>query len=207
MFYLPSVAEVRCAAALAATGHLTSVEYMMLRDLELPSTEDMPSLARVSSKVHLDRVTGELGPLLFSLNCAELLIEDIELDHAATSRGVSSGVVLDRVTGDIGPLLSSLSCAELQISNMELDQAATSSLVRGLQHGVERLDLLGGGGPVTLDIQSLVEYDGRGRCDLVGCYGNTAATYRENIKTWAERINWRGRINRERRIVMRRRHD
>ena len=46
------VAEVRCAAALAATGHLTSVKYMMLSNLELPSTEDMPSLAsRVSGGV------------------------------------------------------------------------------------------------------------------------------------------------------------
>ena len=182
----PSVAEVRCAAALAATGHLTSVENMWLRDLELPSTEDMPSLARGSSKVHLDRVTGELGPLLFSLNCAELLIEDIELDHAATSRGVSSGVVLDRVTGDLGPLLSSLTCTELWIDNMELDQAATSSLVRALQHGVEKLNL-GYSGRVRLHLHTLMEYDGRGRCGEVRCFPDTADT---EIKTWSARVNW-----------------
>ena len=59
--HYPSVAEVVCAAALAATGHLTSVECMVLSNLELPSTEDMPSLARVvSSVVWLRNVTGEL---------------------------------------------------------------------------------------------------------------------------------------------------
>ena len=56
--YYPDSAEVRCAAALAATGHLTSVENMWLCDLELPSSQDMPSLARVvTSKVWLYGVT------------------------------------------------------------------------------------------------------------------------------------------------------
>ena len=47
-FWCRAAGEVRCAAALAATGHITRrVKCMQLRDLELPSTEDMPSLARV----------------------------------------------------------------------------------------------------------------------------------------------------------------
>ena len=49
--------------------------------------------------------------------------------------------MLENVTGDLGPLLSSLTCSELWIDSMELDQAATSSLVRALQHGVEKLRL------------------------------------------------------------------
>ena len=49
--YYPSAAEVRCAAALAASGHLTEVEYMQLEDLELPSIEDKLSLTRVVSVV------------------------------------------------------------------------------------------------------------------------------------------------------------
>ena len=156
--HYPSVAEVVCAAALAATGHLTSVEYMVLRNLELPRTEDMLSLARL----------------------------------------VTSGVVLDRVTGDIGPLLSSLSCAELQISNMEL-QAATSSLVWGLQHGVAELRL---GGRVRLHIQTLLEWDGRGRCGEVTCWHDTRDTYKEEMRTWAARVNWN--VEGEDWIVMRR---
>ena len=144
--YWPSVAEVRCAAALAATGHLTSAEYMRLYNLELPSTEDMPSLARV----------------------------------------VSRGVDLDRVTGDLGPLLSSLSCTDLGINNMYLDQAATSSLVRALQHGVEKLNL-GYSGRVRLHLQTLMEYDGRGRCGEVRCSPDTEDT---ELKTWSARVNW-----------------
>ena len=146
VFYWPCVAEVVCAAALAATGLLTSVQFMRLRNLELPSTEDMPSLARVNS-----------------------------------------WVALDNVTGDIGSLVSSLSCTELEISDMELDQAATSSLVRALQYGVKDLGLSYG---VRLHIQTMLEWDGRGRCGQVRCSGDTRYTYREEMKTWAARVNW-----------------
>ena len=91
------------------------------------------------------------------------------------------------MTGDLGVLLSSLSCTRLSIWNTELDQAATSSLVRGLQHGVEKL-VLGFHG--RLHIQTLLEWDGRGRCDHVQCYYDTPVTYKEEMRTWAARVNW-----------------
>ena len=71
--YCTSAAEVRLAAALAATGYFTSVENMKLYNLELPSTEDIPSLAEVvRGGVKLSNVTGDLGPLLSSLACPRL---------------------------------------------------------------------------------------------------------------------------------------
>ena len=80
-------AEVRCAAALAASGHLTSVGCMHLRDLELPSCGDIPALARVVwGTVGLHYVTGDLGPLLANLRVTiGLNMFDVELDQAATS--------------------------------------------------------------------------------------------------------------------------
>ena len=73
------------------------------------------------------------------------------------------------------------------MSSMELDQVATSSLVRGLQHGVEELWL---GGGARLHIQTLVEWDGRGRCDEVRCSFDARDTYQQEMKTWADTINW-----------------
>ena len=79
-------AEVECAAALAATGHLSSVKYMRLCDMELPITEDMPSLAGVVSRgVVLSNVPGDLCPLLSSLSCTQLFLHNMELDQTATS--------------------------------------------------------------------------------------------------------------------------
>ena len=147
-YYYPSVAEVRLAATLAATGRLTEVEYMRLHDLELTGIKAISSLARV----------------------------------------VRQWVQLSNVTGDVATLLSSLNCRQLLIDNMELNKTATSGLVRGLQHGVEKLVL---GSEVRLHIQILVEYDGRGKCGEVGCSSNyTEVFYLENMKIWAERINW-----------------
>ena len=86
--FYPSVAEVRCAAALAATGHLTKVMNMQLnlRDLKLPN---MLSLTRVvRGRVFLSSVTGDIGPLVSSLTCSELWIQNMELDQAATCSGV-----------------------------------------------------------------------------------------------------------------------
>ena len=145
--YFPSVAEVRCAAALAATGHLTSVEDMKLENLELPSSEDMLSLAGV----------------------------------------VNTWVWLNNVTGDIAPLVSSLAFTELRMSNMDLDQATTSGLVLGLQNGVASLNLHDG---ARLHIQTLMEYDGRGWCGELVCWDNTRDAYQQEVKTWADRINW-----------------
>ena len=90
-------AEVRCAAALAASGHLTSVGCMHLRDLELPSCGDIPALARVvRGRVGLQNVTGDLGPLLANLTVTVRLgMLDLELDQAATSSlvlGLQRGV-------------------------------------------------------------------------------------------------------------------
>ena len=146
-YHAPSVAEVRCAAALAATGHLTSVEDMKLENLELPSSEDMLSLARV----------------------------------------VNTWVWLNNVTGDIAPLVSSLACTELRMSNMDLDQTTTSGLVLGLQNGVASLNLHDG---ARLHIQRLMEYDGRGWCGELVCWDNTRDAYQQEVKTWADRINW-----------------
>ena len=58
---------------------------MQLRNLDLPSSgrEDISicSLAKVVRKrVELRNVTGDLGPLLSSLRCAQLYMENMKLD-------------------------------------------------------------------------------------------------------------------------------
>ena len=98
-------AKLQCAAALAATGHLTSVQYMCLEDLVLPSSEDIPSLvAQISGVVFLTNVTGDLAPLLTSLNGHELGLVDVELDEAATRallRAMQHGVRILDLRGSV----------------------------------------------------------------------------------------------------------
>ena len=59
----PSVAELRFAAALVATGHLSELVYLLLKDLDLSGIEGIASLAGiVTGAVHLDGVTGDISP-------------------------------------------------------------------------------------------------------------------------------------------------
>ena len=127
--YNSCVAEVRCAAALAATGHLTSVEYMRLMNMELPSSQDMPSLARLVSSGVLSM------PHLYRV---------MDIRHGAGPGGHQ-------------------------------------------QHGVEKLGLRDG---ARIDLQTLLQYDGRGKCGEVKCHDDTRDTYKEEMKTWAARVNW-----------------
>ena len=48
---------------------------------------------------------------------------------------------------------------------------------------------------VTLDIGALIEYTGQGKCRGVVCYNDTAARYREDLKTWAQSKNWQVTID------------
>ena len=41
-----------------------------------------------------------------------------------------------------------------------------------------------------LHFQTLVEYDGRELCGLVGCWDDTRDTYLEEMKTWAVGVDW-----------------
>ena len=43
---------------------------------------------------------------------------------------------------------------------------------------------------MRLHIQTLLQYDGRGKCFWVQCFDGTWDTYQEEMKTWARRVNW-----------------
>ena len=188
--YYPDSAELHSAAALVTSGHLpedvmTNLATRIQSSLSYGDYWDYwPSVAEVRCAAAL-ATTGHLTEVKY------MQLRNLELpnreDMLSLARVVSCEVALDNVTGDIGPLLSNLTCTELVIFNMELDQAATSSLVRALQHGVKELRLWWG---ARVHVQTLLEYDGRGRCGEVECYGETWDTCMEEIKTWAARVNW-----------------
>ena len=144
--YCSRAAVVRFASSLAASGHLTSVEWMGLGDMELPN-DHLPALARV----------------------------------------VREGVTLHNVTGDLANLLANLSSQYVGMHDVELDEAATRGLVLGLQQGVAVLVLCAG---ARVHLETLLDYDGRGRCDGVRCWGHTADNYREEVRGWATRVDW-----------------
>ena len=66
---------------------------------------------------------------------------------------------------------SNIKCPVSSITRMELSTADIRSLVTSMVTGVKTVQL---GGDVTLDMETLAQYDGRGVCGRVVFYYNTS---------------------------------
>ena len=62
-----------------------------------------------------------------------------------------------------------------------------------MESGVEKVKLgeKPVGGEVSLDIMALTQYNGQGMCSNVDCCYETARRNREEVRSWAKRMNWR----------------
>ena len=102
------------------------------------------------------------------------------------------GVYLESVRGNLEPLFSNISCTWLTLDSMTLTTADTRSLVAALDTGVRHLDL-GGNVGVSLDMETLAGYSGRGECERVQLLGPGHMTerYRGRVAAWARDIGWR----------------
>ena len=123
-------------------------------------------------------------------------IEDVDLtsvpaEHLASLVScVTRKVVISNVIGcDLINILDSVKSEILTISSQNLGIEETQALVRAMESGVESVGL---SGEVALDIRSLMDYSGQGKCRGVWCYsyGSDRFRYREQLKTWAKSKNW-----------------
>ena len=88
-------------------------------------------------------------------------------------------------------LTSILECCKrehLHINKQSLSTAESRGVVWAMAN-VEEV-ALGDWGEVTLDINTLVTYGGRGKCERVEFYHETARKYREDVRRLAQRISW-----------------
>ena len=83
----PTPSQLSCAAALASHGHLTRLEKLTLKNIDISSVEpgDLRTLVKcVTEEVSVDNVTGDLSPLLHSSRCRALRLYNITLTSAET---------------------------------------------------------------------------------------------------------------------------
>ena len=109
---------------------------------------------------------------------------------ASLAACVTGGVMISNVSNtDLISLLDRSKSEWLDISNESLSTAETQALVRAMA----KLEVvnLGGGGELTVDISTLVTYDGQGKCNYLRFWFNTYEKYREEVQRWlAERSSW-----------------
>ena len=125
-----------------------------------------------------------------------MYLEDVDLasvpaEHLASLAAcVRGGVKISNVSNtDLSTILDSCKSRYLLLDNQSLSTAETQALVRAMAN-VEMV-YLGGDGEVTLDISTLVTYDGQGKCNDLFFWYNTYDKYREEVQRWlAERSSW-----------------
>ena len=156
-----SLPVTTCAASLAHHGYLGSVEVIVLGDVGLTSTP--------ADHLNVDLTT----------------VPDKHLASLVSS--VTGWVEIQNVRGcDLVSILDSVKSKLLGIYGRSLSSEETRALVRAMETGVKRLEL---GEGVTLDIGELMQYSGQGKCREVGCYEDTAARYRDQLRIWATSRN------------------
>jgi len=183
--YTPSPAEVHCASSLADHGHLPR---QVISNMAAKKAESLycPSLAQVQC----DAALATLGYI--TQVESQLMLHDMDTS-LVPAEDLSSlvkcwvDVTIVRVTGDLSPVLCSLRCRGLTIFNTMLSTADTQQLVAAMDTRVEWVVLCDG---VTLDMETLAQYDGKGDCKEVILSDDTKERYRDQVKAWAENIGW-----------------
>ena len=91
-------------------------------------------------------------------------------------------------------ILERVRCPLLQLENTSLTDPQTRALITAMRDGVERVGLYG---DVTLDIEALCQYDGRGTCWEIEVMSDTRTRYGERLRCWRVEVDWELREDRD----------
>ena len=107
-------------------------------------------------------------------------------DMARLFKCVSDSVTVTNVNGDLAPVLSNAQCRDLGIVSMSLSTTDTKCLVDAMVRGVREVWL----DDVSLDMETLAQYDGQGECREVRFRADTLERYRAQVDVWAGYMGW-----------------
>ena len=162
--------------------------YIGARMSESDWLEDNPSLSmfRLAAKLAWE---GHLP----SVKKMKLSYRDLISDIPCVKLGKLASIVTDVVMiysidpASLDIVLESVRCSLLGLVNMTLTEPQTRALVTALTERLERLTLSSG---LTVDIETLCQYDGQGRCQRLGAWRDTRRMYGERLRRWGEEVGW-----------------
>ena len=130
-------------------------------------------------------------------------LSDIHQDHIFKLASiVTQDVKIDNIMpASLDIILESVRCSELWLWNMRLTEPQTRALVTSL---TERLKTVRLYDDVTLDIQTLCQYNGQGTCWQLVVWGDTRRRYQEKLRQWIEEVSWAVTRDGVRRLTMQR---
>ena len=137
------------------------------------------------------------------MSCHVVNLASVPAEHLASLTScVTRAVDISNVSNcDIISFLNSVKSEVLRISRQRLSSEETMELLRAMETHVERVEL-GFWGDMSLDINILTQYSGQGKCWEVVCWDDTGTKYREEVRSWAEKINWKVTLDNGIKIVI-----
>ena len=181
--------RIQGEAILSFTFHHTHGEESRIPEeviLFFTFPESVPKIISAVSRAH----HGLLGSVKY------LYLEDVDLasvpaEHLASLGSCVRGSVYIKYVRncDLISFLDNVKCKKLDISLQTLSKEETQALVRAMESGVEEV-VLEFWEEVSLDIATLTQYNGQGKCRHVWCWYVIADRHREEVRSWARRINW-----------------
>ena len=162
--HVPSLAEVASAAALATHGYLTSNSVANRRNQR----------------------TGVKNLRLVNLDISNIPAEDM----TNLVKCMSDFLLIDNVHGNLSHVLRNIKRGRLSIRNMKLTSEDTEHLRFAMVHGARSVSFGDHGSDVTLDMDTLAQYDGKGKCHEIVFCGSARSTYRDRVICWAGEVGW-----------------
>ena len=146
----------------------------------------VPKIVTAASLVHHGMLDSVEVITLRDVDLASVPAEHL----ASLASCVTEGVIISNVSNcDLTSVLDTVTGPVLSISRQTLSCEETRALLRAMDSRVE-LVCLGEEGELSLDMTALTQYSGQGKCGQMECYEDTADRYREEVRSWAQRINW-----------------
>ena len=128
------------------------------------------------------------------ISVKRLFLDDVNLSSIPTEHlsslasSVTGGVRIRNVSGcGLITILDSVKSLCLYIRSQSMDSEQTRALVRAMESRIENVML---SEDVRIDIRAVMEYSGQGKCEVVKCFYDSAARYKEDLRTWAQGRNW-----------------
>ena len=122
-----------------------------------------------------------------------LVLQDVDLasvpaEHLASLAScVKFKLQIINVRTTLVNILDNIKCKYLAIKKQSLGSEETQAMVQAMVSRVKNVELCDG---VSVDVTTLTQYSGHGKCNWVRCYGDTGGRYREEVRSWGQRINW-----------------
>ena len=196
--YYPHLDDVERAARLVQSGHLSTIGYMKLRNMNIGSISKKALgklAAAVRNEIYLENVEGDLKPIFVHLKKINLSIRNLNsIDGTSIPENIlAKEVYLTSMKGkgkdDLLTLFRSLQCRKLVLNDIKLGKKETKILVQLLYDHVEELELQS---KVFLILPVFLQFDGLGACKSIISMGDTMQRYwHDELITWVKNVKYK----------------